>query len=343
MAKKEKAPKKPMTFKRFLRNFCIFLVIFFLLNMVAADILFRFIFPRYDYKEGTVDPVFTEEDAAHYTRECVTFASGKNTLHGHLYTNENAIGILLLAHGSHSHGDRMLPFVKYFYDAGYSVLTFDGTGSYESEGKNSVGLVQMKKDVLAAIDYIKETPVIQDLPLALLGHSMGGYAVVSAADETEGVSCVICLSGFDKPNDIMFSQAKGYAGPAAYAGYPFMCLKNIMLFGFNCNESAHEQLQESTIPMLIVQGSGDQVITDDLSITQYETTITNPIISFITVEEAYRNEHSTLWLTQECAEYTLQVLDEEAPLTEYDPEKLFQLDLEFMETLNDFLTTSTQR
>lgn len=351
MSRKEN--KKPKSIKRRLRNIFIILVIFFLMNMIAARIIFHFIFARYEYYGNNIDPVYSMEDAKNYPREDVSFQSGRNTLYGRLYSVDDPNGIVILAHGMHSYGDRYLDVTEYFIDRGWCVFTYDMTGTRDSEGFDTVGLPQMRRDVTAAIRFVQNNPATAELPIVLYGHSMGGYAVATAIATEKEIAGVVCISAFDRPTDIMLNQAAHYAGFAAKISYPFMWLQNRILFGRNANERASDVLQKTQIPVLVIQGNSDDTIPEKFSLYAKKDTITNPRVTFLLVDAPYRGEHSTLWLTSECAEYTLAVHEQldaldkkyhrKLPDDVYDKfmqtvdmNRLYVLDEAFMGMINEF-------
>ena len=177
---------KTITSKRIKRRIITILIImiaFFIMNMIAARIVFHFIFTRYEYAENNIDRIYSAEDASLYPREDVTFCSGKSKLTGRLYRTDSPKGILILAHGMHSYADRYLDVTEFFVDHGWDVLAFNMTGTYSSEGRDTVGLAQMKLDVIAAIHYVQGNSELCELPIVLYGHSMGGYAVATAIEQ----------------------------------------------------------------------------------------------------------------------------------------------------------------
>ncbi|NKI32715.1 bifunctional alpha/beta hydrolase/OsmC family protein [Croceivirga thetidis] len=80
---------------------------------------------------------------------------------------------------------------------GFGVLRFDFTGLGESEGDfadtNFSGNVQ---DLVAAAMYLKET---HESPTLLVGHSLGGAAVIFAATEIESVKAVATVGAPSNP------------------------------------------------------------------------------------------------------------------------------------------------
>lgn len=83
---------------------------------------------------------------------------------------------------------------------GFGVLRFDFTGLGESEGDfadtNFSGNVG---DLIAAADYLKEH---YQAPTLLVGHSLGGAAVIFAATEIHSVKAVATIGAPSNPNHV---------------------------------------------------------------------------------------------------------------------------------------------
>ncbi|MFK7812119.1 MAG: alpha/beta fold hydrolase [Maribacter sp.] len=83
---------------------------------------------------------------------------------------------------------------------GFGVLRFDFTGLGESEGDfedtNFSGNVE---DLIAAADYLKEN---HQAPTLLVGHSLGGAAVIFAASKIESVQAVATIGAPSNPNHV---------------------------------------------------------------------------------------------------------------------------------------------
>ncbi len=83
---------------------------------------------------------------------------------------------------------------------GFGVLRFDFTGLGESEGDfadtNFSGNVE---DLIAASDYLSEQ---YEAPTLLIGHSLGGAAVIFAASEIESIKAVATIGAPSNPKHV---------------------------------------------------------------------------------------------------------------------------------------------
>jgi len=104
---------------------------------------------------------------------------------------------LLLLHGFPGN-EKNLDLAQAARRAGWNVVFFHYRGSWGSGGTFS--FVNVVEDVLAVVDAVSE-PAFADAHridasrLALVGHSMGGFAALVAGAESPAVDCIASLAG----------------------------------------------------------------------------------------------------------------------------------------------------
>ena len=109
---------------------CVFLAVLLIFvagSVIGSAAVFYYVFRRAEYSRVT-ELEYRDIDAAKYPRESVAFESGKNTLQGYLYVKDNAAGTVIIVNGIFSGADRHLGEIMFFYDHGWQVFAFDGTG-----------------------------------------------------------------------------------------------------------------------------------------------------------------------------------------------------------------------
>jgi len=90
--------------------------------------------------------------------------------------------------------------------AGIAVLRFDFTGLGESEGEfENTNFSSNVEDLIAAADYLDATYLA---PKILLGHSLGGTAVLQAAQHIGSVTAVVTIASPSSPKHLAEILAK---------------------------------------------------------------------------------------------------------------------------------------
>lgn len=191
------------------------------------------------------------------------FVSDKGQkLTGYLYTSEEEPhGIIVMAHGFGGGGhNSYMNCVDYFTHHGYCVFAYDATGNDESEGDGVGGLPQGVIDLDHAITFVEESGNFPDLPIALFGHSWGGYSVCSVLTYHPEVKAIIACSGFNASLDLIESQGKKQAGAGIYLMLPFFQLHERLKYGGYASNTAMDGFSKSDAAVMILHSSDDEVV-----------------------------------------------------------------------------------
>ena len=92
--------------------------------------------------------------------------------------------------------DRNFDLAHAFRRAGMNVLVFHYRGAWGSEGAYS--FAHVLEDVRAALDWLVDSPAtmcVDVARIALVGHSLGGWASLMTAASNARVRCVVSLAG----------------------------------------------------------------------------------------------------------------------------------------------------
>ncbi len=135
--------------------------------------------------------------------EHVSFRSRDGvTLRGWLIPAEEARGTIIFCpgHTGSMHSD--LAYAPWFNQAGYTLLMFDWRGRGRSDGAViSLGILE-RRDVLGAIDFLRERGVER---VGLMGFSMGGAVAMATSPVSEAVAAVVSDGGFARVRDVVAS------------------------------------------------------------------------------------------------------------------------------------------
>ena len=274
-------------------------------SVAATHIVFSAEFHRVDAQTVSAWPLYADV-AQDYPRRELRFYSGENLLTGWVY-GEPGEALVVISHGLGATAETYLPQTMWFVDQGYSVFTYDATGTGASQGKTTVGLSQSVLDLDAALNCVEEDSALSGLPLLLFGHSWGGYAAAEILAYDHDVTASVSLSGYAVPMKMMCETASDYCGPAAYLGAPFVLLHQWVLFGSAANGSAVDAVNGCAVPILIVQGLADTTVRPDgAALSAQREKLTNPKVEILLLEG---EDHMSLLRphTQEYADYVAQI------------------------------------
>lgn len=329
--------------------FAVFSVISFIFIKINFDNNFR----KTERKEYS-SYLRYEDVKERYDRELLSFQSGKNQLQGYLYGAENKKGLIVISHGIGGGAENYLAETLYFVDHGYQVFSYDNTGCYESEGKNSVGLSQSVIDLDAALSYIEKQVRFEGIPIFLYGHSWGGYAVTAIFNYNHKITASVSVAGFNKPISMILEWGKGMIGNFAYIEYPYICIYQTLLFGKNANLSAVDGINSTDTPILIIHGNKDTTVGyEGAGTIAYRKEITNPNVQYKICDGEKQNDHNKLFESLDaiayademnavyenlCQQYNDKIPKEveEEYYANIDKEKMSELDEKFMQDVLAF-------
>ena len=261
-------------------------ILLFVAMTIVVAVNMNKMFGRYDYDNPrfTLD-YYYEHYEADYPRKSVTFVSGENTLQGHIYGEDNDKGLLVFAHGINSGYEHYLNSLLWFVDNGWRVFGYDATGSGNSGGDAAKGLSQSALDLDAALDYIELDEELSGLPIFLMGHSWGGYAVAAVMNFGHKVDGIISVSGYAEPVEMLYEFAVNVVGNARFLLYPSLVVYNKAMFGEYSDLSAVSGINSTDTPVLIVHGTEDEMISyNESAIINNRDKITNPNVEYLTLE-----------------------------------------------------------
>lgn len=139
--------------------------------------------------------------------EDVEFRVGSEVLHGELWQARGpkpAKGGVALVHGFNSSLEEFGDAPRWLAEAGYHALAFDQRGFGRSGGElGRTNVERAVPDIAAATETLR-TRFGRDLPLFLLGHSLGGAYAIAAAGRGVDVAALAVA----QPVDRLFDEVK---------------------------------------------------------------------------------------------------------------------------------------
>lgn len=249
---------------------------------------------NFDQRFETYEPLmFYIDDFDGLERAEYDFKSNNGQkLKGYLYSSgEGQRAIIVLAHGFGGGGhNSYMDCINYFAQNGYFVFTYDATGNDESEGEGVGGIPQGVIDLEYAITFVEESGNFPDMPIALFGHSWGGYSVCNVLTYHPEVKAVVACAGCNRSSDLFEAQGKKQAGNFIYAMMPFVKLHEQIKFGKYAANTAMDGFAASDAAVMIVHGSDDGVVPTEYGYDMFYEKYKNDLqFSFILLENREHN------------------------------------------------------
>lgn len=266
---------------------------------------------------------------------------------------ENTKGVVVIAHGLGGGGhNSYMGIADFFTLNGYVVFAYDATGNDESEGSSVKGMPQGLIDLDYAIQFIKQTPEFDDLPIVLFGHSWGGYSVGSVLNLHPDVKAVVMVAGFNKSMDIIEEEGRKIAGDGISALLPYISLYEKIKFGKYASYNCISGFENTDAGVMIFHSTDDEMISQEKSFDVfYSIYKNNPRFNFVKYDD---RGHDYVYYSVKSREYKnefnekfeeyLNSLDEEftADIKEsylnenLDKKTLYDLDTELMNSIVEF-------
>ena len=150
--------------------------------------------------------------------ENVSFNSSDGlSIKGWLIKSDNPQGTIIMAHGYNGNRGR-LDIATFLNEEGYNILMFDFRGHGESEGDYiSMGYYE-SKDILGAIQYLKQRNDTDTNKLYGLGQSMGSAALIFAEEQQPSFKGLILESTY---TDLYQNNARRFKRVYGFPKFPF--------------------------------------------------------------------------------------------------------------------------
>ena len=246
-------------------------------------------------------------------REIRSFYSDGVKLQGYYYRAQSPKGLTVVCHGIHAGADDYLPIIEYMVNSGYSVFSFDYKGTYDSDGDSTVGMCESLVDLDHALDYIESVREFDKLPITLIGHSWGGYAVASVLPlhKHRVVSCATIAA----PNNgytLILEKGEQYGGQFAAKGVPETFLNDYQqkLFGKYTQFDGVQGINSTDIPVLIAHGQSDKVIDIGYqAIYAHKNELRKNNVQYYCTS-GVQGGHDTVWHSKASAQYQSELESE---------------------------------
>ncbi|KIR03483.1 Dipeptidyl aminopeptidase/acylaminoacyl-peptidase-like protein [Lachnospiraceae bacterium TWA4] len=327
-------------------------LIFIVVRVISKNSYQRVDKPQYTYN------YYYEHYSDRYPRKEVKINTDREELTAFIYGEENTKALLVFSHGSGGFHEDYMKDITWFVDHGYRVFAADYTASGHSEGTYTGGLSRTPIDLDQVLTFIENDEELSKMDKVLYGHSWGAYGVTAVLNYEHDIKAVVSLAAYNAPAQQITNILSRTLSPVLKITEPFFWLNNVIDYGKYGNLTAVDGINKSNIPVLIVQGTGDQMISyEESSLVAFKDKITNPNVEYLIISEDGLNDHDSFFYTREgntiikafnekkgqlLQQYNGKIPDEELKklYDEVDKEELNKPNEEFLKRMELFIEKS---
>ena len=156
---------------------------------------------------------FGKEDFEGLEADNCSFLGEKGQrLYGHFYYRgkRRSDRLIMLDHGMGCGHVGYMREIDEITRRGYTVFTYDHTGTRRSEGNHIGGFSQSLSDLDHAIKYVRSQNEYKYAQISVIGHSWGGFSTLNIAALHPEISHVVALSPYISPKAIQEQVTRGF-------------------------------------------------------------------------------------------------------------------------------------
>ncbi len=206
------------------------------------------------------------------------------------------------------------PSVTHFYgqaklvsEIGFASILIDARGHGKSDGNKVTIGIEDVKDVQAVVNYINLQEKYQDLPIVIMGLSMGGATAINAASTIDDIDALISLSAFSSWTDVNVDLVEISGWPRFIGDFlrPGIILHGFLNYGLD---------YFNIVPEKTIQQIGNKPI---LFIhNQYDTQV--PIANNYRMLEAYNGNNAQVWIRDSYEHFVVKDNDIDYPFEDIE-------------------------
>jgi uncharacterized protein len=208
------------------------------------------------------------------------------TLNGLYVERTNPKGTLVLCHGYQCCKELTIGYAEMFPD--YNAVLFD----FRAHGENKKSITTIGcheyKDVAAVVEWLKKNkPNCQNMPLVILGVSMGGAAALKAtANDPTLCDALIIDSSFSDLKSVLYNT---FAAKSGLPSFPFLPIMEKMFNYFGCCEVATmrplDSVKKIDKPLMLIHACVDDTV---------------PVQESLLIYAQVAKTGAKLWIAPEC-------------------------------------------
>lgn len=250
----------------------------------------KILIKRYD--DNHIIHYFSHKDFDNLKAENINFITDEGlTIRGNFYFypsyKENRL--IIFCHGIGGGHRSYMREIELLCKNGYRVLAYDNIGCFESEGKNIRAASESINDLLCVLNTLKNNGMLNGIKVSLIGHSWGGHAVSNILSYYDGISSIVCISGYASIELFLKSIFKGKHNFIRKSIIKYEKKINPNLY----NSYSYNAVKDTKTKILFIHSKDDPTIKLDASAFSYKEKINNPNVQYILCEGKLHNPNYT--------------------------------------------------
>jgi pimeloyl-ACP methyl ester carboxylesterase len=175
---------------------------------------------------------------------------------------KTARGIVVLVPGISDDVASLLPHFMFLYKANYNILAVNLRTHGGSSGDRISMAIHEPRDVVAALNWLQRRADLKDLPVTLIGSSLGASTAIRAAATRPEVDGVISISAFASIDDMIDQQLADF--PALIKPIFHLTIDLAFLTWYGVWPAAAAPVNDITNilprPLFLIHGDADQTV-----------------------------------------------------------------------------------
>lgn len=258
----------------------------------VLDIFRKRLYKRYD-PDGTIR-YCSKNDFDGLNSEEFDFRGNEGQLlRGYFYyrSKKRTDRLIVFDHGMGCGHIAYLVEINILTENGYTVYTYDHTGTCRSEGESIRSVTQSLSDLDACLTALRNTEEYKNADISVMGHSWGGYSSMNVSAFHPQITHVLALSGFISLNTILSDSFVGLLKPYKKAAITAESKLNPKYS--RCD--ARDSLKNSNAKCLIIHSSDDPTVKFETNFAALKSALgDNKRLCFLEVSGKAHHPHYTL-------------------------------------------------
>ena len=189
-------------------------------------------------------------------------------------------------------------------ERGYTVFTYDHTGTLDSEGADIGGFSQSLSDLDRAVKFVRSLDEYKDSKIAVIGHSWGGFSTMNIPALHPDITHVVPISGFISPKVVHEQVLIGPLKLYRNAMYSFEKER----FPDYCHFDGRTSLEGVPTKALIIHSRDDGTCNFDIQFGKLEKALSgNTRVEFLALDGKDHHPHYTAEAVRQRKEYNAEL------------------------------------